>query len=35
MNRLLGGKIVETWLAIDQRRMLQHLGEVDHPRHAQ
>jgi predicted ester cyclase len=36
VNRLLGGKIVETWLAIDQRRMLQHLGlVVDHPRHAQ
>jgi len=35
VNRLLGGKIVETWLAIDQRRMLQHLGVVDHPRRAQ
>jgi predicted ester cyclase len=35
VNRLLGGKIVETWLAIDQRRMLKHLGLVDHPRDAQ
>jgi predicted ester cyclase len=35
VNRLLGGKIVETWSAIDQPWILQHVGLVDHPRHAQ
>jgi predicted ester cyclase len=35
VNRLLGGKIVETWSAIDQPWILQHVGLVDHLRHAQ
>lgn len=31
VNRLLGGKIVEAWSAIDQPRMLALLGLLDHP----